>query len=140
MLIRRPVFDPWNDAAEIGRILARPSGQLILVLGAEAWCEKCQSLKSSFEELALQAPTHVVMLWLDLEEHAEFLGDYIPDSLPELCIYQRGMLVTKALLDGTEQSLHEAVTATHDAKSLVGDDPKIFERLVRQDWAQSSGV
>lgn len=133
------LLDPWSDAVTISNILAKATSTLLVVIGAEAWCEKCRLLKPAFDELARQAPPHKVMLWLDLEDHAEFLGDYIPDSLPELCIYQRGSLLKKVQLDGNEQSLHEALAATHDAKSLVGDDPEILARLMRHDWAQSSG-
>ncbi|QIL82706.1 thioredoxin family protein [Diaphorobacter sp. HDW4A] len=131
-------LDPWSDAVTISNILFKTTSKLMVVIGAEAWCEKCQLLKPAFDELAYQAPPHVVMLWLDLEEHVEFLGDYIPETLPELCIYQRGVLVRKVTLNDTEQSLHEALTGAHDAKSPVGEDPGIFARLVRQDWAQSS--
>lgn len=132
------VLDPWDDAAEIAKRLHRPGSTLVVLIGAEAWCEKCRNLRPHFEHLRSQLSAHVVALWMDLEDHSEFLGDYIPESLPEICIYQRGMLVSKQSLDGTEQSLRHALSAVPEQNLPVGNDPGVFERLTQQDWAHSS--
>src|SRR5215217_6390024 len=86
------LLDPWNDASEIGRKLEAGS-RLAIVIGAEAWCTSCQILKPVFETLASdEASDGDIFLWLDLEEHAEFLDEFVPPSLPLLMVYDQGKL------------------------------------------------
>lgn len=94
-------LDPWDDAAEIATRLHRPGSVLMVLIGAEAWCQKCRDLRPHFDALRTQLPANVVALWMDLEEHAEFLGEYVPESLPELCIYRSRKLSQKTILDGS---------------------------------------
>jgi thiol-disulfide isomerase/thioredoxin len=132
------IFDPWDDAQSIAQCLKKPGSLLVVVIGAEAWCEKCKALKPFFDAQAGHVPEHVVFLWLDLEDHADFLGDYVPESLPQLCVYQRGKLIRKVVLDGTPESLRKALQSHPSGVSALGDgnDPGIYQRLVQQDWAR----
>ncbi|MDR0702914.1 MAG: thioredoxin family protein [Azoarcus sp.] len=129
------LFDPWNDAAFIAGKLRSPANRLIVIIGAESWCEKCRNLKPHFEELARQAPAQDIMLWFDLEEHQEFLGQYIPESLPEMLIYRNTHLAARSLLpDGNRESLLAALQTT--CLDQAGEnDPGIARRLAREDWA-----
>jgi thiol-disulfide isomerase/thioredoxin len=127
------MLDPWNDAAYIAAKLDEASTYLIAVIGAEGWCEKCRDLKPHFEIWAQKVPETTLMLWLDLEEHHEFLGDYIPESLPEVLIYSSTALVSRSLLpDGSEESLLAALQARQLEDGA--EDPGIARRLVQQDW------
>lgn len=128
-------LDPWDDASEIARRLRGPGSVLLVLIGAEAWCDKCRNLRPHFENMQADLPPHFVALWLDLENHAEFLGDYIPESLPEFCVYRSGQLVKKVLLDGSRESLQQ-VLQTPISLALDGlGDPGIYARLVQEDWA-----
>jgi len=131
----RELLDPWNDAAHIAARLGGPTNRLIVVIGAESWCEKCRNLKPHFETLARQAPGSDIMLWFDLEEHQEFLGSYIPESLPEVLIYNNMRLIARSSLqDGNEETLRAALQAMPPDKTAT-EDPSIAQRLAQQDWA-----
>jgi len=125
------LLDPFDDAAAIATRLYSARTVLIVVIGAEQWCEKCRKLKPEFEKLAAVSETDV-MLWFDLEEHQEFLGGYIPESLPEVLIYRNMQLISRSLLpDGKATSL---LTAMREITDPAGEDPGIARRLVREDW------
>lgn len=91
-------LDPWTDARFISRHLRQPSAELLVVLGAEAWCPKCKRLRPAFEQMCQALPTHILWLWLDLEDHAEFLGNFIPPNLPLLLRWHAGQCVQVAVL------------------------------------------
>jgi Thioredoxin len=93
-------LDAWTDAAQIARRLAQANAELLVALGAEAWCAKCRALRPEFEShCQTKAPASVVWLWLDLEDHAEFIGDFIPDDLPLLLRYRAGQIVQAAVIE-----------------------------------------
>lgn len=125
-------LDPWIHAREIAERLAQPSARLVVVLGAESWCEKCRVFRAVFNDWAIQAEPSEVRLWLDLEEHAEFIGAYLPPGLPMLFAYEGGRLMQAKVLEPG---------VTIDGV-LVGErapddfaDPGILERLLQADWA-----
>lgn len=95
-------LNPWDHAEEIARRLARPDAEFLTVIGASGWCSRCQTLQPRFEALTPQLPAHVVPLWLDLEEHAEFLGDFIPPDLPLLLRWRRDECVQVAIVEGID--------------------------------------
>lgn len=123
-------LDPWQHAARLALALEDADAELILVLGAEAWCHKCRSLRPRFDAFADAAPPHRILLWLDVDEHAPFLGDYVPDDLPELLVYRAGTLTGRAYVrpaDTLEALLAQARPSQHD--------PGLWTALVRADWA-----
>lgn len=96
--MRGPTLDVWADAQVIAQHLAQPDAELLVVLGAEAWCAKCQRLRPAFEQLSQGLPPAVLPLWLDLEDQAEFIGDFIPPDLPLLLRWRHGHCVQAAVL------------------------------------------
>jgi len=71
----------------------------MIVIGAEAWCQKCQRLRPAFEAVCkVTVPPHVAWLWLDLEEHADFLSGFIPPDLPLLLRWRDGLCVQAAVV------------------------------------------
>lgn len=125
-------LDPWRDAALLANRLSRPGNQLIMVLGAESWCDKCRKLRPDFDRLAAQAHEYETWLWLDLEDHAEFLGDHIPDDLPMLLVYSGATLSAQRRVDSPEDLLR---WDRPDAAGARPIDPGIRDRLLQQDWA-----
>ena len=95
---RRVNIDPWADAQAIAGQLQQPDAELLVVLGAEAWCSKCQRLRPAFEQLTSSLPAQVLPLWLDLEDHAEFLGSFVPPDLPLLLRWRQGQCMQAAVL------------------------------------------
>lgn len=129
------MLDPWNDAAIIATRLSGPAARLVVFIGAESWCERCRTLKPVFESAAQQREDlGETWIWLDLEEHAEFLGGFIPDDLPILMSYRgahlagvsAGRVVTvEAIAQGMSDSQVPETSAL----------PDIRGRLLAADWA-----
>lgn len=127
--------DPWRDAGAIATSLNAPSAHLTLLIGATGWCETCRALKQVFDTLVAEhVGSNHTWLWLDLEDHAEFLGDFIPDSLPLLVSY-KGSRPTHALVPS---HLTPAALADLLAQAPRIEDerlPDIRARLMAVDWA-----
>jgi hypothetical protein len=132
-------LDPWNDASVLAERLNRKDAGLFVVVGAEQWCEKCRILRPYFDAYMLQADSADVWLWLDLEDHAEFMGDYLPESLPMLIAYRGSKLVASQVLEVTPNVLTEVVSqitsAAFKAQTTLAE-PGIRARLLQQDWAK----
>jgi|GEM_PF-5071594 len=95
-----PSFDVWDEAALLSRHLEAPGAELLAVIGAEAWCQKCQRLRPLFERLCTDVmPGHVAWLWLDLEDHADVLSGFVPPDLPLLLRWRAGVCVQAAVLE-----------------------------------------
>lgn len=127
--------DPWNDAADIAARLARPSAKLVLIVGAESWCATCRVLRPSFDDLAAQhGSSGDVWCWLDLEEHADFLDNFIPDSLPLLVAY-KGTRLTHAVVP--EQLGVAQLAALLEQGECIDQAamPDLRARLMAEDWA-----
>lgn len=135
------LLDPWDDAARIAARLASPTNRLIVVIGAEAWCDKCREFKPHFDAVAANAPAHDLMLWLDLEDHQEFLGDYIPEDLPELLMYRQDTLLLRSAVPGMSQAaFKQALKAEPKQAAFVprNEDPGIAKRLLEPNWAKNT--
>jgi thioredoxin-like negative regulator of GroEL len=131
-------LDPWNDASVLADRLSQKDAALFVIVGAEQWCEKCRDLRPHFDAYMAQADTQDVWLWLDVEDHTDFLGDYMPDNLPMLIAYKGGKLVASHVLDIAPSALAEAVSQVNKASlaaQVSTPDPGIRARLLQQDWA-----
>lgn len=129
-------LDPWDDAQMIAGRLAQPGAELLVVLGAEAWCQRCKGMRPGFEALrAAHAPAHAVWLWLDLEDHAEFLGDFLPEDLPMLLRWQAGVCVQAAVLESINLATTPAVRSRE--VELPAAPPEIWAALTQKGWAGS---
>ncbi|MDM5181404.1 thioredoxin family protein [Massilia sp. DJPM01] len=128
-------FDPWTDAAVIAARLSVPTSRLVLIIGAENWCQSCRTLRPVFESLAAhQANLKDIWLWLDLEEHAEFVDDFIPEDLPLLLSYS-GRDLTHAVIvsDLTVAALEDLLSQSERIDQTI--PPNIRTRLMTVDWA-----
>jgi thiol-disulfide isomerase/thioredoxin len=128
-------LDPWRDAVAIAQRLSMPNSRLVVVIGAESWCELCRSFRPVFETLAAQrADESDIWLWLDLEDHADFLDGYVPDDLP-IVIGYRDSTLTHVLLprDATGHEIGALLSkASHLEKRSL---PDIRANLMANDWA-----
>ncbi|MFI8614543.1 hypothetical protein ACIGHN_03455 [Acidovorax sp. NPDC077693] len=117
-------LDPWSNAQILAQRLAQPEAKLVLVIGALAWCQKCREYLPIFEDEALHASPNQSYVWLDVEEHAAFLGLYIPHDLPLRLEYQAGQLSVSRV-------------AGIDINSTDNNIPaeQIYKRLTADDWA-----
>lgn len=92
MLTHPPLLNPWNDFHHIQASLDSMEPLLIVALGA-SWCHKCAPLKDKFIDLAENDVSAAKWLWLDLDEHCEFLGNFSPETIPLIWIYQGKNLI-----------------------------------------------
>ncbi len=128
-------LDPWHDAATIAMQLQSTSARLVLVIGAESWCETCRTLGPIFDSLAQKNSEHGdTWLWLDMEEHAEFLDNFIPDSLPLVLSYRGDTLshavVPKRITESDVMDLLDQPSAIEHSNL-----PDVRGRLMATDWA-----
>lgn len=134
-------LDPWDDASLIAERLGEPNALLFILVGAEKWCVKCRDLRPQFDSLAEESLQDEIWLWLDLEDHSEFIGDYSPDSLPVLLAYRGDALIGCELIAETSQSLDKRIgliRATLPGQGSVREatrDPGIRSRLLMENWA-----
>ena len=127
-------LDPWDDADTLAKRLQSPNAMLFILIGAEQWCARCRDLRPYFEAQVAQAEHDETWLRFDVEEHAEFLGDYLPDDLPVLVSYRGDVLVSCAVLEAPA-ALGRSVARARTANGLRRDDPGIRARLLLRDWA-----
>lgn len=132
------LFDPWEQAASLARLLenARASTRLVVALGAQ-WCHQCEERRPLFDALAQtpQGPTTDLFIWLDLDEHAHFLGDYVPEDLPELLIYKQGQLCNRGVLNNLSEGLALLNNVGAPIVLPETDHPDVWQRLLEPDWA-----
>ncbi|MCU7850391.1 MAG: thioredoxin [Candidatus Thiodiazotropha sp. (ex Lucinoma kastoroae)] len=126
-------LNPWLDAKELAHRLNRPGARLTIVIGAEGWCQKCRDFWPIFDAQAQKASANETWLWLDMEEHAEFVGSYLPPDLPMLICYENAYITNlqplKPGLSGLEHAL------THPETDTFRQDPGIRARLIEENWA-----
>ncbi|MBJ7313025.1 thioredoxin family protein [Rugamonas sp. CCM 8940] len=80
-----------------------------------AWCGTCASYRAQFEEVAARHPDKF-FLWIDIEDHADVVGDLDVDNFPTLLIQR------------------------HDVVAFFGTmlpDPHLAHRLVQAQAEQS---
>lgn len=127
-------LDPWHDAAAIAARLAAPAARLVVLIGAESWCERCRTLKPAFESAALQAGQDETWIWLDLEDHADFLDGFMPDDLPILVRYD-GPVLSGAMVGRAVTPAAFTNAQVWPAHQTLAGLPDLRARLMAADWA-----
>lgn len=72
-----------DNRAEVAAALAQD--HLVVACLCAAWCGTCASYRNAFEELALKHPEKY-FLWVDIEDHADLVGDLDVENFPTLLI------------------------------------------------------
>jgi thiol-disulfide isomerase/thioredoxin len=79
------LFNAQHDLPALAAHLqAEPDAMLIACFCAE-WCKTCQQYQPAFEALATQFP-QACLIWIDIEEQPELLGDEDIEDFPTLLI------------------------------------------------------
>ncbi|MHA6863265.1 hypothetical protein [Ralstonia pseudosolanacearum] len=90
-------------------------------------------MRPVFDRWASEAGPHEVRLWLDLEDHAEFVGAYLPPSLPMLFAYKGDRLTYAHVLELGITTIDRALAEGTAPSGFA--DPGIRGRLLQADWA-----
>ena len=72
-----------DNRAEVAAALAQD--QWIVACLCAAWCGTCASYRATFDELAARHPDKY-FLWVDIEDHADVVGDLDVENFPTLLI------------------------------------------------------
>jgi thioredoxin-like negative regulator of GroEL len=72
-----------DNRAEVAAALAQD--HLIVACLCAAWCGTCASYRAVFEDLAARHPDKY-FLWVDIEDHADLVGDLDVENFPTLLI------------------------------------------------------
>lgn len=82
------------------------------------WCGACRGWRPAFESLSKQYPD-IVFLWIDIEDHAELLGELDIENFPSLliqygdivnffgCIHPESVVVERLLKSQLELSIDD---------------------------------
>jgi thiol-disulfide isomerase/thioredoxin len=144
--------DPWNDAQAIAQRLRQIGTELLVVVGAEAWCDKCRRLRPAFERLSAELPDHVLPMWLDLEDHAEFLGGFIPPDLPLLLRWRQGICMQAAVVEDIDLAATPAERVSLKPLVIEGSRvrdphqgelvelPELWTEFAARSWASDSSA
>lgn len=57
----------------------------LVICFCAAWCDTCKEYQPKFEELSARHP-EISFVWIDIEEHAELLGDEDVENFPTVAI------------------------------------------------------
>ena len=89
-------------------------------------------MRPEFDAFAqhLQAGGHVA-LWMDIEEHGEFLGDYVPEDMPALFCYRDRLLASAGIV----AEFHGDTWTYKSALVQTGDLPDLWAALMAENWA-----
>lgn len=85
-----PLLTPRHP--DLRRLLANPATTVVICLCAD-WCGTCRDYRPAFEELAAQLPDDHLLIWLDVEDDADWL-DAAEDieQFPTLWIERDGVV------------------------------------------------
>lgn len=97
------LLDAWNDFSKIKHILNNKTESIIILLGA-SWCHKCDPVKKSIMRMTENVTPSVHWLWLDLEGHCEFLGNFSPETIPLVWVYQGEHLIRHGAVEDDKDS------------------------------------
>lgn len=108
------------------------SDTLLVACLCAAWCDVCSEYRAIFSSLASQH-AEANFIWIDIEEHADLIGDIDVDNFPTLLI-QRGPHVTffGSVPPGL-QVAHRLIQAQCD-KSLAELAAEAESSVERQRW------
>lgn len=86
-----------------------------------AWCDACRAYRTTFEQLAIRNPQHY-FIWIDIEDHADFMDDVEVENFPTLLIQQgdRVAFIGTVTPDGrvAERLLQAEIEKTNTALAM----------------------
>ena len=110
---------------------------LIVCLCAE-WCGVCREFRSGFEEVAGRFPT-LQGYWLDIEEHADAVGDLEVENFPTLLIKRRQWVLFYGSMPPAAEHLRRTL-AVFLEQSAEDSREYAFSNAERQRWQEDEDL
>ncbi|MYM38077.1 thioredoxin family protein [Duganella qianjiadongensis] len=97
-----------------------------------AWCGTCGSYRATFEELASRHPDKL-FVWIDIEDHADVVGDLDVENFPTLLIQHENLVAFFGTTLPDAGVAHRLITAQTElsAAQLAAQADSSEER---RDW------
>ena len=83
---------PGSDLTALRAQLAASPDAWLVACFCAAWCDTCEEYKPKLRALSSALPQHV-FAWIDIEDHAELLGEVDVENFPTLLIQIGGRVV-----------------------------------------------
>lgn len=77
---------------QAGTVAGPASAEFLVTCLCAEWCGTCRDYRPGFDELAKQFPD-TRFRWLDIEEHADDMGDLDIENFPTLLIQRRELVL-----------------------------------------------
>jgi|SRR5476649_884453 len=103
-----------ENRAEIAAALA--GERWIVACLCAAWCGTCESYRATFEDLAARHPDKL-FVWIDIEDHADVVGDLDVDNFPTLLLQHHELVAFFGTMLPDAALAHRLV----QAKSALSD-------------------
>lgn len=103
-----------------------------------AWCGSCREYETAFGAWAARSPHHH-FVWIDIEDHADLLGDIDVDNFPTLLI-ERGATVAFFGPMEPDTRLAERILAAQVDKSDADLQREAISTKERRTWQEECSL
>jgi thioredoxin 1 len=103
-----------------------------------AWCDVCRQYQPAFDSLALRHPDKR-FIWIDIEDHADIVGDFDVDNFPTLLIQRGDTVAFFGTVQPDTHQLHRLVVA-QAAKNDAELDAEAMSNPERRSWQQECNL
>lgn len=121
-----------DNRAEVAAAIS--SGRWVVACLCAAWCGTCGSYRATFEALAGKH-NDKLFVWIDIEDHADLLGDLDVENFPTLLVQHEGivtffgtMLPEGAIADRLVQSQLEIPAGEQLRLSTSSEERRQWQR------------
>ncbi|MBL8367416.1 MAG: thiol reductase thioredoxin [Candidatus Accumulibacter sp.] len=106
--------------------------EFVIVCLCAEWCGVCREYREGFAALARQFP-EAGFHWLDIEEHADNLGDIDVENFPTLLIKRRNLVLFYGIMLPTPSHLKRTLEAFLEQSSEESEE-YAFSSVDRHGW------
>ncbi|MRV73947.1 thioredoxin [Duganella sp. FT92W] len=125
-----------DNRAEVAAALAQD--RWIVACLCAAWCGTCASYRATFEELAARHPDKY-FLWVDIEDHADVVGDLDVENFPTLLIQRHEKVAFFGTMLPDPNVAHRLVLA-QSAMSDEELDAYVNSTEERREWQENCNL
>jgi len=123
------VLTPGSDPGALRAALDRPGAWLVACFCA-AWCDTCRLYRERFDALAASRPD-AAFVWVDIEDHPEWLGDEDVENFPTLLVRRAGRTLFYGPMLPHAGHLERLLDTLDDASPAVATELPDLQELLR---------